>query len=74
MQAQASPGSAAKNKKGGAGYAVLVEGDSPGSWERLPLEIGLSQKVKEDMLAEDGKRSDVRTQNRRFTVDAISGG
>lgn len=44
-----------KIQKVGTGYAVLVEGDSPGSWERMPLEIGLPEEMKENMLTEDGK-------------------
>lgn len=44
-----------KIQKEAGGYAVLVEGDSPGSWERMPLETGLSAEMKEKLLAEDAE-------------------
>lgn len=46
---------ALKVVKDGNGFAALVPGDAPGSWERMPLQVGLPEEVRNEMLAEGGK-------------------
>ncbi|MBI6910199.1 hypothetical protein [Pseudomonas palleroniana] len=46
---------ALKVVKDGNGFAALAPGDAPDSWERMPLQVGLPDEVKNEMLAEGGK-------------------
>ncbi len=46
---------ALKVVKDGSGFAALAPGDTPDSWERMPLQVGLPDDVKSEMLAEGGK-------------------
>lgn len=41
--------------KDGYGFAALAPGDAPDSWERMPVQVGLPDEVKNEMLAEGGK-------------------
>ncbi|KTC63407.1 hypothetical protein AO262_33080 [Pseudomonas fluorescens ABAC62] len=54
--ANAPDGEAAlKVVKEGTGFAALAPGDTPGSWDPTPLQVGLPDEVKSEMLAEGGK-------------------
>ena len=41
--------------KDSGGFALLVHDDNPDAWERMPLNVGLSEDVRQEMLAEGGK-------------------
>ncbi|WP_349974853.1 hypothetical protein [Pseudomonas sp. WHRI 8519] len=46
---------ALKIVKDGNGFAVLVQGDLPDDWERVPLKVGVPEDVQKEMLAEGKK-------------------
>ncbi|WP_085692107.1 MULTISPECIES: hypothetical protein [unclassified Pseudomonas] len=41
--------------KDGNGFVVLVQGDSPDDWERVPLKVGIPEDIQKELLAEGRK-------------------
>lgn len=42
--------------KDGTGFAVLMKGDVPGEWVRMPLKVGLPEEKEKDLLEEEEGR------------------